>query len=80
MVETRAYLDTGDNAYVILGNKGMALSIYLGEKTVGTLVVVKSGIRWLPKKYRWKRKGKSVLGKRIATWKKLDEMAANVSG
>jgi len=75
MVKTYAYLDTGENASVALGHSGMALYIYSGERTVGTLFVTKSGIRWLPKKHWSSRKGKRVVGAPV-TWVQLNQIAA----
>jgi len=74
MSKTVAYLSTGDYTSFELKTSGIAISIYRGGYALGTIFVAKSGIRWLPKKGRWPRKSKKVVGKRIS-WDKLNELA-----
>jgi hypothetical protein len=79
MAKTYAYIETGET-FVTLGHVGISLYITSGtgskEKTIGTLYVSKSGIRWLPKKKWTVRKGKNVVGTPIG-WNELDKMAAD---
>lgn len=78
MAKTYAYIETGET-YVTLGNVGISLYITSGsgskEKTIGTLYVSKSGIRWLPKKKWAVRKGKNVVGTPIG-WDELNRLAS----
>ncbi len=81
MARTYAYMNTGET-YVTLGNVGISLYITSGsgseERTIGTLYVNRSGIRWLPKKKWTARKGKRVVGAPI-TWSELDKVATEAS-
>jgi hypothetical protein len=69
MAQKYAYVTVGGADGIELKNKVVELAIWDERFRLGTLMIGKVGIRWLPKK---KHRGKG--GEKTITWKEIDAL------
>jgi hypothetical protein len=69
MAQKYAYVTVGGSDGIELKNKVVELAIWDEEFRLGTLMIGKVGIKWLPKR---KQRGKG--SAKTITWKELDAL------